>query len=86
VPERGILARHGTHWRVEEADRVALLIDGAAYFSAVAAAMERARTSITIVGWDIRSLLLLEPETSKEILAERFVRLLDAKPELRSAC
>jgi phospholipase D1/2 len=82
VPERGILARHGTHWRVEEADRVALLIDGAAYFSAVAAAMERARTSITIVGWDIRSLLLLEPETSKEILAERFVRLLDAKPEL----
>ena len=83
MTETGILARQGTHWRVEEADRVALLIDGAAYFSALAAAMERAQASITIVGWDIRSLLLLEPETSKEILAERFVRLLDAKPELQ---
>lgn len=78
-----ILASPGTHWRIEEADRLALLIDGAAYFAALAQAMEGARTSITLVGWDFRSDLLLEPETSKETLAERFLRLLDSNPGLK---
>jgi phosphatidylserine/phosphatidylglycerophosphate/cardiolipin synthase-like enzyme len=78
----GILADTATRWRIAEAGRAALLIDGAAYFSALASAMEQARRSITIVGWDIRSDLVLEPERSAETLAERLVRLLDAKPEL----
>jgi len=81
--ETRILADEETHWRVDIADRLALLVDGAAYFAALARAMERARHSITILGWDIRSDLLLEPETSGETLAERFVRLLDATPGLR---
>jgi phospholipase D1/2 len=80
--EQAILAAEGTHWRLATADRAALLIDGAAYFAALASAMEQARRSITIVGWDIRSDLLLEPERSRETLAERVVRLLDATPTL----
>lgn len=80
--ETGILATAGTHWRIATADRVALLVDGAAYFDALAAAIERARRSITIVGWDIRSDLRLEPGRSRETLAERLVRLLDATPAL----
>jgi phospholipase D1/2 len=42
-------------WRHAHADRVAFLIDGAAYFDAFAAAAERAERSIMIVGWDIHS-------------------------------
>ena len=80
--ETGILGQPGTHWRLATADRVALLVDGAAYFAALAAAMERARHSIMILGWDILSDLVLEPETSKETLVERFVRLLLATPTL----
>jgi phospholipase D1/2 len=82
VTDSPILVQADTHWRIEEAGRVALLIDGAAYFAALARAMEGARRSITILGWDIRSSLLLEPGSSAETLAERFARLLEANPEL----
>jgi phospholipase D1/2 len=42
-------------WRIERAERAAVLVDGAAYFAAVRAAFLRARRSILIVGWDIDS-------------------------------
>lgn len=42
-------------WRVEQAHRAAVLIDGAAYFPAVREALKKARRSIFIVGWDIDS-------------------------------
>ncbi len=77
-----ILADPATHWRIADADRVALLIDGEDYFAALANAMEQAKQTITIVGWDIRSGLLLEPKQSSEKLGERLVRLLDATPAL----
>ncbi len=44
-----------TCWRRVFADRVALLVDGEAYFAAVARAVQRARQSILILGWDIES-------------------------------
>ncbi len=78
----GILADPATHWRIADADRVALLIDGDDYFAALANAMEQAKHTITIVGWDIRSDLLLEPARSSEKLGDRLVRLLDRTPTL----
>jgi phosphatidylserine/phosphatidylglycerophosphate/cardiolipin synthase-like enzyme/uncharacterized membrane protein YdjX (TVP38/TMEM64 family) len=42
-------------WRVERADRAAILIDAAAYFEAVRAAMLAAEHVIYIVGWDVDS-------------------------------
>jgi phosphatidylserine/phosphatidylglycerophosphate/cardiolipin synthase-like enzyme/uncharacterized membrane protein YdjX (TVP38/TMEM64 family) len=42
-------------WRVERARRAAVLVDGAAFFSAVRAAFLEAQRSIFIVGWDIDS-------------------------------
>ena len=39
--------------------RVAFLVDGEAYYSAVAAAIERARHSVLILGWDIDSRIRL---------------------------
>jgi phosphatidylserine/phosphatidylglycerophosphate/cardiolipin synthase-like enzyme len=46
-------------WRLEHASRAAFLIDGQAYFSAFRAALEQARESILIVGWDIDSKIRL---------------------------
>jgi len=51
----GILAPGRNCWRREPAGRVAFLVDAAAYFAAVAAAVERAERSILILGWDLHS-------------------------------
>ncbi len=62
-------------WRIEPATRVAFLIDGEAYYSALRSALRAARHSILIVGWDIDSRLRLPrvgddrlPETLGELL------------------
>ena len=41
-----------TCWRLERANRVALIVDAAAYYAAVKAAMLKARHSIILLGWD----------------------------------
>lgn len=46
-------------WRHASAQRLSFLVDGAAYFPALAAALERAEHSIVIVGWDLHSRLPL---------------------------
>lgn len=49
-------------WRVERARRVAFLIDGAEYFGALVAAMERAQHSIVIIAWDVNSRMRVRPD------------------------
>ncbi|MEZ5866062.1 MAG: phospholipase D-like domain-containing protein [Geminicoccaceae bacterium] len=44
--------------------------------------MEQAERSIVILGWDLRSDLLLEPESSAETLAARLQRLVEARAGL----
>jgi len=48
-------------WRLEPADRVAFLIDGAAYFAALDDALQQARSSAFLLTWDIYSGLCLVP-------------------------
>ncbi len=55
------LREGSTCWRVAEAERAAVLIDGAAYFAALRAAISKARRSVFIVGWDIDSRVDLAP-------------------------
>ncbi|MDJ0947613.1 MAG: VTT domain-containing protein [Alphaproteobacteria bacterium] len=50
-----ILSEGETCWRLEHADRAAVLVDGAAYFGALRSALLRAERSIFMVGWDIDS-------------------------------
>jgi len=50
-----ILRPEDTCWRKERADRVAVVVDGAAYFAALRSAILKAERSIFIVGWDIDS-------------------------------
>jgi phosphatidylserine/phosphatidylglycerophosphate/cardiolipin synthase-like enzyme len=62
-PPRLELLREGeTCWRVEQADRLALLVDGAAYFAAAKAAMLNARHSIWLLAWVFDPLTRLTPD------------------------
>ncbi|UXY13960.1 VTT domain-containing protein [Chitiniphilus purpureus] len=57
-------------WRIEHADRAAVLVDGEAYFRAVRRAIAAAQRSILIIGWDIDSRLKLIPEGANDGLPE----------------
>jgi phospholipase D1/2 len=59
--QQGLLVPGRNCWRIEPARRVSFLIDGAAYFSAVRAAIAKARRSVFILGWDIDSRIRLVP-------------------------
>ena len=54
-----ILKEKDNCWRISHADKVAFLIDGAAYFEAVADAFEQAQKTICIAAWDIDSRIQL---------------------------
>lgn len=60
-----ILRPGETCWRVEQADRLALLVDGAAYFAAAKAAMLRARHSIWLLAWVFDPLTRLTPDRTR---------------------
>ena len=47
-------------WRIAPADRVTFIIDGASYFAAFMSAVDRARRSVLIVGWDFDSRIKLQ--------------------------
>lgn len=65
-------------WRLATAQRAAFLIDGEAYFSALAAAIERAQRSIVVLGWDIDSRARLLQGPHPRSLPTRFGEFLNA--------
>lgn len=58
-PMKRILRPGHNCWRIEKADRLAFLVDGAAYFRALRHALTQAERSILILSWDINSQLRL---------------------------
>jgi phosphatidylserine/phosphatidylglycerophosphate/cardiolipin synthase-like enzyme/uncharacterized membrane protein YdjX (TVP38/TMEM64 family) len=54
-------------WRISHADKIAFLIDGAAYFEALADALEQARKTLFIAAWDIDSRIRLVRRNDAEI-------------------
>src|SRR5829696_5468714 len=60
--EQALLVPGRNCWRIERARKVSFLIDGAAYFTAVRAAIAKARRSVFILGWDIDSRIRLVPD------------------------
>ena len=61
----GLIAREGRNcWRRTTAERVAFLVDAAAYYDAFAAAAERAEHSLIIIGWDLHSQTFLPSRNS----------------------
>jgi phosphatidylserine/phosphatidylglycerophosphate/cardiolipin synthase-like enzyme len=87
VPKTDLLQPGATCWRVETADRVALLVDSSAYFTAALAAMRHARRSIFLLGWgfDPRTRLMPDPsgeEHGPDEIGHLLRKLSDARPEL----
>lgn len=60
-----ILLPNSNVWRIEQADRFSVLIDGAAFFSAVRQAALRAHDSVMIMGWDLDSRTRLVGESGE---------------------
>ena len=54
-----LLKKNRNCWRIENADRLSFLIDGADYFAVLREAMKSAQHTIYIIGWDINSKLEL---------------------------
>ena len=71
-------------WRLAEAKRISFLVDGEAYFRAVAEACEAARHAIYIIGWDLDSRILLRRGSGddQESFASFLNRLAYETPEL----
>ena len=75
-------------WRIEQADRAAILIDASAFFGAVRAALKQARRSVFVIGWDLDSRTRLvgedcEPNDGWPVtLREFLVQLVNERPEL----
>jgi len=71
-------------WRRAHADRVAFLVDGAAYFDAFAAAAERAERSILVLAWDVHSGIRLRRDGREDgpTLGDFLVDLLERRPDL----
>ena len=71
-------------WKVAKSERVAFLVDGEAYFNALAEACEAASRAIYIVGWDIDSRIRLRrgESSSGETFGEFIDRLARNKPDL----
>ncbi|MBS7543137.1 VTT domain-containing protein [Ancylobacter oerskovii] len=76
-------------WRVETADRAAVLVDGAAYFEALRSALLQARDTVHIAGWDLDSRMKLVGDSGRaedglpERLADFLSALVKRRPELR---
>ncbi|HSF34411.1 MAG TPA: VTT domain-containing protein [Candidatus Tectomicrobia bacterium] len=62
MPTQSLFIEGRNCWRTARAQRLAFLVDSAAYFAAFAAAAEHAQESIFIVGWDVDSRARLVPD------------------------
>jgi phosphatidylserine/phosphatidylglycerophosphate/cardiolipin synthase-like enzyme len=70
-------------WGRPHAERLAFLVDGAAYFAALKAALPLARHSVTILGWDFDSRVRLErPGTNADGIGALLRQMVQARPGL----
>jgi phosphatidylserine/phosphatidylglycerophosphate/cardiolipin synthase-like enzyme len=80
---RAILQSGVNAWRIEQADKLAFLVDGDAYFFRLAQVLPHARRQICIVGWDFDPDIRLRPnDTAGETLGGLLRRLVEQEEEL----
>jgi phospholipase D1/2 len=78
MSESAILKPGENCWRIEHANRVSLLVDGADYFHAFRETAKNARRSLLIIGWDIDSRFQLEREHPSDGLPTSLGNFLDS--------
>jgi phosphatidylserine/phosphatidylglycerophosphate/cardiolipin synthase-like enzyme len=72
-------------WRVRRADKAAVLVDAAPYFSHLEDALRQAQRSILIIGWDFDGRIRLRPDVDaaeSPPVGELLHALVEARPEL----
>ncbi|BBK42613.1 phospholipase [Allostella vacuolata] len=70
-------------WRLADTRRASVLVDGAAYFRQLDAALANAQRSITILGWDFDARIRLRPDIEgSPNLGDRLRELVEARPDL----
>lgn len=84
-----LVEQESTAWRTARADRLAFLVDGEAYFEALADSLSKARRSVLILGWEIDSRVVLrrggrDGETQGLGLADLLSDLLERRPDLQA--
>ncbi|HVH06720.1 MAG TPA: phospholipase D-like domain-containing protein, partial [Myxococcota bacterium] len=82
-PRRSLLRASDTCWRVARARRAAFLVDGEVFFTALAAALERARHQVILLGWDFHGRVRLRRDARRRALPDDFLGLLEALLERR---
>ena len=71
-------------WQLAAVDQAAFLIDGEAYYRAVAEAFEQAQSSIYLLGWDVDSRVRLRRDSEeKETFGQLLNRLARGNPRLQ---
>lgn len=78
LPDSSMLRPGKNCWRIELATKLQFLVDGEDYFSALRAALLRAKYSIYILGWDIDSRVALPRINSSDHFPEALAPFLDA--------
>ncbi|MBJ6126814.1 phospholipase D-like domain-containing protein [Microvirga splendida] len=84
---RPVLREGETCWRIAHADRIAVIVDAAAYFAAAKAAILQARHTVFLIGWDFDLRIRLErtdpmPGVPDE-LGEFLTHVVKNRPDLR---
>lgn len=76
-----------TCWRIARADRLAVIIDAADYFATVHAAMQNARHSVLLIGWDFDTRIKLHRSDIKSDVPDTLGKFLKwtvkQRPDLR---
>ena len=85
--EGRVLRTPDTCWRIARAERLAVIVDAAAYFAAAKAAILQARHSVFLIGWDFDLRIRLErqeadPEAPDE-LGAFLSHIVETRPDVR---
>jgi phosphatidylserine/phosphatidylglycerophosphate/cardiolipin synthase-like enzyme/uncharacterized membrane protein YdjX (TVP38/TMEM64 family) len=82
MEERNIILDGKNCWKTAQAERAAILVDGAAYYTAFYETVKRAGNSIFILGWDIDSRLSLIRDSEPRELPVQLGKFLNAKAQM----
>ncbi len=77
LTSKGLLVPGRNCWRIERANRLGFLVDGADYFKAVRAAIAQAKRTVFILGWDIDSRIRLVPDGANDGLPDELGEFLN---------
>jgi phosphatidylserine/phosphatidylglycerophosphate/cardiolipin synthase-like enzyme len=69
-------------WRIEQADRAAVIVDACDYYRMIRQAMMAARHRILIIGWDFDPRIILDRTESDQSLGDFLLELARTKPNV----